>query len=126
MSETRVWQLACSPSAEAYCGAAPIEVQTHQGRCCYSKTAMQTLPDSHPIAREERRMGEAASPAAPGTLDLPDTRHARSMTVRSDADFYSERSPDRLVQRGGYREGNGQTRAGAVELCIPRQRAQRT
>ncbi|WP_255245904.1 transposase, partial [Sphingobium sp. D43FB] len=33
-----------------------------------------------------------------------------------------ERSPDRLVQRNGYRERNWQTRTGTVELRIPKLR----
>jgi len=35
---------------------------------------------------------------------------------------HGERSPDRLVQRNGYRERGWQTRAGTVELRIPRLR----
>src|ERR1700724_582855 len=35
---------------------------------------------------------------------------------------YGEKSPDRLVQRNGYRERVWETRAGAVELRIPRLR----
>ncbi len=35
---------------------------------------------------------------------------------------HGERSPDRLVQRNGYRERNWQTRAGTVELRIPKLR----
>ena len=33
-----------------------------------------------------------------------------------------ERTPDRLNQRGGYRDWDWQTRAGNVELCIPKLR----
>jgi transposase-like protein len=35
---------------------------------------------------------------------------------------YGEKSPDRLVQRNGYRERDWQTRAGTVELRIPKVR----
>ena len=35
---------------------------------------------------------------------------------------YGEKSPDRLVQRNGYRERMWETRAGAVELRIPKLR----
>ena len=35
---------------------------------------------------------------------------------------YGEKSPDRLAQRNGYRERDWQTRAGTVELRIPRLR----
>ena len=35
---------------------------------------------------------------------------------------YGEKSSDRLVQRNGYRERDGETRAGTVELRIPRLR----
>lgn len=35
---------------------------------------------------------------------------------------YGEKSPERLVQRNGYRERDWQTRAGAVELRIPKLR----
>jgi putative transposase len=35
---------------------------------------------------------------------------------------YGEKSPDRLVQRNGYRERVWETRAGAVELRIPKLR----
>jgi len=48
---------------------------------------MQTFLDSRPLAREKQHIGEAAWPAAPDSLDLADTRHAKSMTVRSSADF---------------------------------------
>ena len=33
---------------------------------------------------------------------------------------YGAKSPDRLAQRDGYRERDGQTRAGTVELRIPK------
>ena len=33
-----------------------------------------------------------------------------------------ERSPERINQRNGYRERDWQTRAGTVELCIPKLR----
>jgi transposase-like protein len=35
---------------------------------------------------------------------------------------HGERSPDRLVQRNGYRQRNSETRAGTVELRIPKLR----
>src|SRR5256885_8749361 len=35
---------------------------------------------------------------------------------------YDEKSPDRLVQRNGYRERAWETRAGSVELRIPKLR----
>jgi putative transposase len=35
---------------------------------------------------------------------------------------YGERSPDRLAQRNGYRERDWATRAGTVELRIPKLR----
>lgn len=35
---------------------------------------------------------------------------------------YGEKSPERLAQRNGYRERIWETRAGAVELCIPKLR----
>ncbi len=35
---------------------------------------------------------------------------------------YGERAPDRLAQRNGYRERDWATRAGAVELRIPKLR----
>ena len=35
------------------------EVRTHQGRCCYGKTPMQTFLDAAPAARE-RQIGEQA------------------------------------------------------------------
>ena len=35
---------------------------------------------------------------------------------------HGERSPERQVQRNGYRERDWQTRAGTVELCIPKLR----
>ena len=35
---------------------------------------------------------------------------------------YGERRPDRLAQRNGYRERDWQTRAGTVELRIPKLR----
>ena len=36
---------------------------------------------------------------------------------------YGEKSPDRLAQRNGYRDRDWQTRAGNVELRIPRLRS---
>jgi putative transposase len=35
---------------------------------------------------------------------------------------YGEKSPDRLVQRNGHRSRDWETRAGAVELRIPKLR----
>jgi len=38
---------------------------------------------------------------------------------------HGERSPDRLVQRDGYRDGNWQTWAGTADLQIPSRRSAR-
>ena len=35
---------------------------------------------------------------------------------------YGEKSPERLAQRNGYRDRISETRAGSVELCIPKLR----
>jgi transposase-like protein len=43
------------------------------------------------------------------------------VAARTGAD-YGEKNPERLVQRNGYRERDWQTRAGTVELKIPRLR----
>lgn len=64
------------------------EARTHQGRWCFRKTPMQTLLDSRAHAREKQNIGAAAQRAAPDSFDLADTRHAKSMAVRSSADFY--------------------------------------
>ena len=50
VSDTRVWQLACLPSAEAYCGATPTEALPFFGSAVSSTTSTASSLLSSPSA----------------------------------------------------------------------------
>ena len=72
------------------------------------RALVEKAPDADILARDDRLRRRAA--------DGDGGRRA------GPAPAHGERSPDRLAQRNGYRDRDWETRAGTVELRIPKLR----
>src|SRR5436189_5900893 len=66
VSDTKVWQLAVLPSAEAYCGATPTECVPFLGIAVSSITSTASLPPTSLSARTSSSVSTGAASHARG------------------------------------------------------------